>query len=490
MSDRVLMTGLLGFASGILCRSFFFFAWHVPVLMLLIAGALLIVWTHRRLSVYVIAVALCVGVALGMGRVMLEPEGPSMASVALLGQRVEVVGRVAREPDVREQSQRLVVEAESFADDRVLVVAPLYPEVSVGDRIEARGTLVRPEPFGTETGRVFRYDRFLAKDRIFLLVERASLDRVSESNDVRDRVINAALGVKRAFQDGLADALPEPHASLASGLITGGKQGLGAALLDAFVISGLVHIVVLSGYNVMIVAEAVLRALSFLSRRTAAIAAAAVIGMFVLVAGAGAASVRAGLMAGLALTARATGRTYAVLRALAAAAAVMLMINPLLLAFDPGFQLSFLATLGLILGAPRIAARLKFVRSEFWRELLASTLAAQLSVLPLLLYQTGMLALVSVPANLLVLPTVPAAMLAGTVAGVAGFIVPVAAPVVALPALLLLSYIVTIAEASAALPFSSATVPQFPFALVILSYAALVFWIWKTPAGRTRPAGV
>ena len=480
MSDRILLAGLAGFAGGILCRSFFFFSWHVVVLALLVSGALTLLWWMRRGAFYVVIVAFLLGSSLGMGRVMIEPDGPSESLESQIGTEVTLTGKVISEPDIRETTQRMTMLTSS--DDRVLIVAPFYPSVDIGDEVTIVGSLQRPEPFATDGGRTFRYDRFLAKDHVFLIAERATIERIASAGNLKERTWSWLLRGKHAFQDGLTNALPEPYASLASGLITGGKQGLGEKLLNAFIVSGLVHIVVLSGYNVMIVAEAVLRSLRFLSRRLAAIIAGLVIGVFVLIAGAGAASVRAGLMAGLALTARATGRTYAVLRALACAGFVMLLINPLLLAFDPGFQLSFTATLGLVLGAPILSDRLSFIQSEFWRELLASTLAAQIAVLPLLLYQTGLLSFVSIPANLLVLPVVPLAMLLAAIAGVVGFIIPVLGPVIALPALIALSYIVYVAEAAAALPLSSVTVPQFPFVFVILAYAGLIYGIAKAPA--------
>ncbi|HWH16517.1 MAG TPA: ComEC/Rec2 family competence protein [Candidatus Paceibacterota bacterium] len=487
MSDRIVLAGLTGFAGGILCRSLFFFSWQVLALLVLCIGVLSVAGSLRRSLYYALAIAFLVGAVAGVARVMLVPASASPEIVVHVGEEVSLVGRVATEPDVRELTQRVRLRVGS--GDTVLVVAPLYPALRIGDAITARGTLEYPEPFATDGGRTFRYDRYLAKDGIHLIMERAVIERMKAMPTALEQLHLRLLSIKHGFQSGLGNALPEPYASLASGLITGGKQGLGARLLDAFIVSGLVHIVVLSGYNVMIVAEAVLRMLGFLSRRVAAVAAGVAIALFVLVAGAGAASIRAGLMASLALTARATGRTYAVSRALLAAGALMLLANPLLLAFDPGFQLSFVATLGLILGAPRLARILGFIRSGFWRELCAATLAAQLAVLPLLLYQTGLFSFVSIPANLLVLPVIPLAMLLGAFAGVLGFIVPALAPVFGLPALMLLSYIVSVAETMAMLPLSSVTVPQFPFVFVVLAYAVLGYLVAKTPAVPSGTAG-
>src|SRR5262249_27200281 len=156
------------------------------------------------------------------------------------------------------------------------------------------------------------------------------------------------------------------------------------------------QIVVLSGYNVMIVAETVRRVFGFLPKSFSISLGALSVALFVLAAGAGSAALRAGVMALIALYARATGRTYDAFRALIAALALMLLWNPLLLAYDPGLELSALATVGLILGTSLIEPKLGWLRSAMLRDVVATTLAAQIAVLPLLLWQTGNLSLISV----------------------------------------------------------------------------------------------
>jgi competence protein ComEC len=482
MRDALLLAGFLGFASGIACRSLLVFSWHYSAFLVLLAALALAAWVVKKRLAYAVAVAAIIGCVLGSGRIMLAPSQLPPSFLPLVGTDVSFEGTVIAEPDVRETTQRVTVEVEKDdAKTKVLVVAPLYPEVRYGDRVRVEGSLELPEPFETDTGRTFRYDRFLAKDGVFAIVSFASIETHAPGSSIGTRIMRTLIESKHAFQGALASAIPEPGASLASGLITGGKQGLGEELLDMFIVAGLVHIVVLSGYNVMIVAEGVLRVLGFLPKRIAAGIAGLVIALFVLAAGAGSASIRAGLMAGLALTARATGRTYAVVRALLAVAFLMLLVNPLLLAYDPGFQLSFLATLGLILLSPVLEVRLAWIRSPFWRDLLAATLAAQIAVLPLLLYQTGLFSVVSLPANLLVLPVVPLAMAFSALAGALSMIVPAAAPLFGFPAHVLLSYVIEVARFSASLPASSFAVPQFPFIVTMLSYGALAFVIAKAP---------
>lgn len=479
----------IGFIVGIALFSIGPASWWVVAFVGLLAFALLSAYKVRPAKAILLAALCFAGASLGAARANLAHGSLPDAFISGIGSTVTLTGKIIAEPDVRETSVRLTLRAEeSGSFTKILIVAPPFPEVRYGEVIEAQGKLVLPEPFDTDTGRVFRYDRFLAKDGIYAVMERASVKVVGSRTGPIDHVFGFFTDMKHAGIDAVSVALPEPEASLASGLILGGKQGLGNDLLDDFIVAGLVHVVVLSGYNVMIVAEAVFRTFALLAKRYAALAAGVVIAGFVLVAGAGAASIRAGIMAGVALFGRASGRTYDAFRALMAAGILMLLWNPLLLAYDPGFQLSFIATLGLIFGAPITERWVSFVRLKFLREILSATIAAQVSVLPLLLYQNGTLSLVALPANALVLPVIPLAMAVSALAGLAGFLLPGVAPLIALPAYAILSYVIGATEFFANLPLASVSVPTFPFLLTLVVYAMLAWSVGKrirNPGGTT-----
>lgn len=482
----VFLSGALGFAAGAFTFSLAPVAGATVGFVGLVGAIFLIAFFVYRRQTYLLIGVLVLCAACGMGRVLLVSDTAPPSLAPSIGTEVSLEGTVVADPDIRETHQRVTIALE---DTKVLAVANLHPEVRYGETVRVEGRLALPEAFVTDGGRTFRYDRFLAKDGVVALVERAEIEIIAPRESMVTQVRGFFSDIKQGFLSALSLALPEPHASLAGGLVAGGKQGLGKDLLDAFIVSGLVHIVVLSGYNVMIVAEAVLRALSFLPRRMAATAAVLTIGAFVLAAGAGPASIRAGLMASIALFARATYRTYDALRALVLAGVVMLLFNPLLIAYDPGFQLSFVATLGLMLGTPLIEKHLSMIRSGFLREIASATIAAQIAVLPLLLYQNGLFSVVALPANLLVLPIVPLAMAASAFAGVIGFLIPTLAPVAGLPAYALLSYVVAVVEISANLPLAAFYVPAFPAIVMILAYAGLGYYVWKRRALITTPSG-
>lgn len=472
MRDTLLLTGVIGIASGILCRSFFISGFALAGMLVLLG--VLVLSTQRTVRVLLVAGVFLVCAGLGMARAGMMHDTLSQALTPYLTSPRTINGVVVRDPDVRETSTRLTVETKlGSTTTRVLVVAPHYPEVRYGDRVRVTGARSLPRSFEGDGGRTFDYPHFLAREGIYLMVQRAQVEVVGEDTRIMVRSMRALLSAKQVFVEGLRAAFPEPASALAEGILTGGKQGLGEKLMDAFARTGLLPIVVLSGYNVMIVAEMVLAMTRRVPRTYALIIAGVVTTLFVLIAGMGTSAVRALLMAGLVLLARGMGRTYDALRALIAVFVLMILVDPLLLSYDPGFQFSFAATLGLIVGTDTVAAHLDRVPWNAARELIASTIAAQAMVLPLLLYHVGLLSLVALPANLLVLPVIPLAMLCSAVAGVLGIVAPVVAPVLAFPAYLLLAYVVWVATFLAQIPYAAITIPMFSVWIVIVLYGAL-----------------
>jgi competence protein ComEC len=476
---------LLGFSVGILVASYAALPSAAYLFIGFVALLLFGVWFFAHRTAYFCVGLLLLLIAVGAFRTSLAPRALTPATQPLLGQKVELQGVVVGDPDIRESNVRIPIEVRAGSTTtRILAVTDRYPEFSYGDEVTVSGVLSTPEPFDTNGGRTFAYDAFLAKDGIFALAKHAHIERTGTRHDPLTFVLRTLYAGKHRFSRALEDALPEPHASLAEGLLAGGKQDLGQDLLDAFTIAGLLPIIVLSGYNVMIVAESVLAFLSFLPRRFALSLAGITILVFVFAAGGGASAFRALLMAALALFARATRRTYDALRALAAVYVLMLLISPLSLAFDPGFQFSFAATLGLILVSSAFEIRLIRIHPAALREVVATTLAAQLFVLPLLLYQTGNLSLVAIPANIFVLPLIPLTMALSACAGIVALVFPPVGFFVGLPAYLFLSYTTETAKLFASLPFAHVILPAFPAFLVPLLYIPvwlLVKWLRNMP---------
>ncbi len=459
--------GGFGFLGGVFIASFFSSLYFI---FFLLGLSLVAVFLPRG---FLVSVFLCAA-ALGMGRVYAVTTPQSVVLDEAVGERVSVEGVVFEEPDVREKSTRLSVRLHGGVG--VLVVAPLHVGVVYGDRIRAEGILRRPESFDTGLGHEFNYPAFLAKDGIQYELSFAKIDVVGEGD--WSYIKAAAIFLKQKYLEGLALALPEPHAGLAGGITAGDKRGLGSELSETFRIVGLIHIVVLSGYNIMVVIGFIEKVFSRAHRFVRFGFGIAVPIFFALITGLASASVRAAAMATIASVGKATGRTYLAARALMFIALGMVLWNPLLLAFDPGFQLSIIATWGLLFISPLIEPRLMFFTERFHiREIAATTMGTQLAVLPLILYQSGQLSLVALPANLLALIAVPYAMLSSFIAGIAGLVAGPLAPLIALPAYALLSYILVVAEWAARVPFASVTITAFPAALLVVAYVTLTILV-------------
>lgn len=487
----VLVTVVSGFASGVFARSLFFDNW-APVGFVVLLAALISAFAFlKERRVYSLAAVFFIFIALGMGRAAVADTPLPSAFASDVRHRVSYEGVVVSDPDVRDTNQRIQIRVTKGGESTsVLAVTTRNTDITVGDRVNVSGTLLVPEAFADDNGRTFRYDKYLQKDGVRFILNYAYIH--VESHAPWYSVPTALAKVKRAFIDGIGATLPEPHSSLAGGVVIGGKSGLGNELKDAFVRSGLIHMVVLSGHNVMVVASWVISFFIFFFTKVETASGKRInrsvsIGfgvlaliLFVGIAGASATAVRAALMAIIALYARATGRTYAAGRALFFVILLMLIWNPLYLVFDPGFGLSVAATAGLIWLAP-LEIRLLTGLAPVLKEMVMTTLAAQIAVLPLLLYSTGNLSIVAIPANLLVMPFIPLAMGFSFLAGFGGMIFSSLAPligiIIAVPAYMMNEYLLFIAQGSSSLPLASFALPPFPFWLALVAYAGLIYLV-------------
>lgn len=394
-----------------------------------------------------------------------------------IDEKISFSGVVDDEPDKRENLTIYRVYIPEYKE-RIRIFAPHFPEYKYGNKVEIYGKLDKPDNFTNENGIEFNYISFLQKDDIYTTMyypkitlqdsgsEAGTTDGNTSPNShtvslnpfqgLSEQVPKYLFATKQWLIENMKRWLPSPHAPLAAGLILGAKQSLGKELLDQFRRVGLIHIVVLSGYNVTIIANTIRRILGFLPRTLSYSLSFVAIIFFAIMTGASSTIVRASVMAGIVLVADYFNRRYAVNRALFLAAVVMVYLNPRILSYDPGFQLSFVATFALIHLGERLEKVLKFLPEKFGiREITSATLATQVAVMPMLIMMTGDISVVSLLVNLLVLPTVPLAMLFGFIPSLVFFNIGILGSMIALPAYLLLSYEIWIVEVFAKLPFAT-----------------------------------
>ncbi len=476
MQSSYFYAGVIGLASGIFFRSFFVLSTEALLLVGLMAFMFLSVARISRRgtpSLFSIVGIFLLMVCAGSVRMSLA-ESESSLLIGGSGQSVVLQGVVAREPDRREKTTHLYIRDDATGELFLAYHDP-YSEVAYGDEVQVEGQLTLPESFEGEGGRVFNYPGFLKARGVEVVMFPESVEVLRTGGG--NILFRSLYEFKHFFLAVLEELILEPAVGLGEGMLLGVRRALGEDLEDIFRSVGIIHIVVLSGYNIMIVADFIMRILRRFTRPSVELACGILgITLFALLVGLSATVLRASIMAVLVLVARHIGRTYAMARALSVAGVCMLMHNPYLLAFDPGFQLSFLATLGLVLLSEPFESRFTLV-PEWMRGHLATTLSTQLFVLPLLIFQMGTVSLIAVIANLLVLPVVPYAMLLTFLTGLVGMVSGVLGTLVGYIAYLILEYIIQIATLLSRVPYAEVTVAPISPVLLALLYGSLFLFV-------------
>lgn len=314
-----------------------------------------------------------------------------------------------------------------FFISNILVTMPLYPKYSYGDSIEINGIVSKQKN---------------AKGEI-LLLKNPHIELIEN----KDPMINLAIFVKERIDSAVARTLPPKEAGLFLGIMLGVRDRIGNEFYEDLRDVGVLHIIAASGQNVSILTSILLVAFAIFVKRKLAIFFTAIIILFYsLLAGFDPPIVRASIMAFISFGAMIMGRQSAGLFGLAITGWIMIFINPQLI-YDISFQLSFLATFGIVTVKPILDKIINIKPFNLIKEELTTTVAAQISTLPVMLASFGVYSLLSIPVNLLVLWTIPPLMLVGILSLFASIISPLTAqPLIflAYPMLVYFSFIVDI----------------------------------------------
>jgi competence protein ComEC len=483
MRDYIFFSILVGFLVGVFVRSFLGIGSVGIVFISVVAVATTLILLLRK---KVTSVLICIPIGLvaftlGILRFNMINTPVPLFLEQQVGQKVELVGIVSDDPDKRDKSTHIpvdVVDDNTHEYATVLISVDSYTLIHYGDEIRISGKLKKPENFTTSQDKEFDYISYLWKDDIRYTMSYAKTEILS--SHYGSRIKEQLFIFKNAVLKKFSLIIPYPESGLMGGLVIGTKDFLSEQLRTEFISTGTIHIVALSGYNVSIVAEAIMKFFGALFSQLVSISLGifAII-IFVIMTGASSTAVRAGIMGILALVARMTGRPYVAFRGLILAVFFMVLYNPRTLVFDVSFQLSFLATLGLIFVSPVVSKWLKRIHSNFLREMLSATISAQIAVLPFLVYKMGVLSLSSLPVNILILPFIPPAMLFGTIAGFISFVSHILAVPFGYISYGILHYIFTVVHIGASVSWSALTIKSFPLWATLLCYTGIIFLTWK-----------
>ena len=333
---------------------------------------------------------------------------------------------------------------------KILLTIPKYYEVGYGDEVRFSAKLAKPSTYET-----FDYEAYLARFGVYAIAKGVDgFEVVGNRRDAIYRVYGLLYKIKNHFSSTIQKIYPEPHGSFMLGILIGAKSSLPDWLLNIFQIIGITHIIAISGYNITILAKVAEKTLGKIGRKYIFWGVLGMIVSFVIMTGAQASIVRAGIMGGLLVYAGFIGRKSNAVNLLVLAGAVMIFLNPLILRNDVGFQLSFLATLGLVYISPIFEKWFAKI-SEFFRVMLSATLSAQVLTLPIIISSFGRLSLISPVANVIILGLIPLSMFLGFLSGGLGMLWLPLGKIVGFLGFIVLDVIIKISELLSRVPYAS-----------------------------------
>jgi len=473
-----LQGSIIAFVVGSFYGYFFPVTSDLMIVIFVLTGIFFFLWRHTQIWLFwmILMLMFCGGLVRMQGS--LHHPDPGIVDY-YNGQEVVLTGMIRDLPDVRPDRSYLTVDIQSLTvgkesqhiTGKVLMKTAPYPSFDYGDVLRLEGRLLTPQ----DRGGSFSYVHYLAKDDIFSIMENPSIQMIASH---QGNLLYAGLyAFRQSMGEHINRLFPEPSGSLLAGLLLGIRKTMPQDLSENLQRTGLTHIIALSGFNITIIITFIAGFLFARFRRSLRfLFATVIIILFTILVGAAPSVVRAAVMGIVGLFALTVGRKAESLSILLLALMVMILLHPLSLIYDVGFQLSFLATLGLILISPVVRHVLEKV-PNMWgiKEILITTVSAQIAVLPLLLSSFERLSLVSILCNILVLGIIPLTMLFGFLALLLSFI-PwffILAKVIGFVAFLLLAYIIAVVNIFASIPFSSFLVSWWSLSLSVVFYLVL-----------------
>lgn len=406
-------------------------------------------------------------------------------SILVCEKKCQVEGVVSSHVVIRDTYQQFSVDASSSSSTymQVMVRAPLYPKVHVGDMVILTGVvspIVARPPHGDVSS--FPYDKYMLTKNIGSEMYYPTLHSTSSSTSPTMKLKR----LKETSTDHLEQYIDQPAVLLVSGMLLGDTQ-FSKEEKSLFRVSGLSHVVVLSGFNVALVINVVLFVLKMVPLYVRVMASSVLTCMFVVMVGGEASVVRATLMAHIALMALAVGRGYNALHALLSSLLVFGMWSPEALLYDVSLHLSFLATFGVVYVREKIASSME--GSDTWyKELFVSSFSAYIMTLPYSMYMFGSVSVYALLANMIVLPLVPVLMALGGGVLVMSFTVPYVAVFLGYLATIVGGGVFLVARGVTLLPFSSFQFHISFFSMLVM-YTVLfssLFFLVKKKENETR----
>jgi competence protein ComEC len=364
-------------------------------------------------------------------------------------QTITIVGTIHSAPVIKPGKQLVQIKPELIngakipqkTRDIVLSFSDLE-SFHLGDRLVVSGKFTLRENFTSDTGRIVQYRLMSYSKKIAGDIRYPHVEQVVHTHN--HSVWNMFVAIKKSFTTTLNQLFVAPASGLLSGIIIGDTSSLDNTLLDIFRAVGLIHIVVLSGYNITLVANFFIRMFAPLGYYRRLVVAMVALVLFIAIVGISPTATRAGIMALCAFSARYFVRPYMVTRGIMLALVIMVWISPYAFLFDLSLQLSFLATIGIVYIFPLLQERYQTIAGSTFGEILLQTIAVNSTTLPLIIYQMGIFSFISFPINIMVLGIIPWITMAGFFAVFMGMVVFPLGQIIAFPIQVVIDVIINI----------------------------------------------
>ncbi len=399
--------------------------------------------------------------------------------------QIELEGVIIAEPDLRDTFQKIKIKVNK---NTAIVTTNRYPEYNYLDKIKLTGKLETPSVTDE-----FNYKNYLMKDGIYSVMNFPKIEKAGHDNCNFYRcptpiIYLGILVLKQKIRESIRSNFSPPQSSILEGTILGDSGAMSNDLKNKLNITGLRHIIAVSGTHVVILSAIIMSFLLFLGlyRGQAFYVAIFFICFYIILTGLPPSGIRAGIMGGLYLLAQKLGRQSMGPRVIAMACAVMVFINPLYLFYDVGFQLSFLAVLGLICLEPFIRRFFKFIVKSLFKldvkeklenliGMVSTTLAAQIFTLPIMVYNFGNISFVAPVTNFLISPVVYFLMIFGFLASIAGVFSNILGQILSFPCWIFLTYFVKVIDFFSQ-PWAMKVAQNVSWVWLLISYLIIGFF--------------
>lgn len=325
--------------------------------------------------------------------------------------QVELTGKVITSPTQKDDKQQFVLEVynvnnKQIKKEKTLVYLSNIYNVKYGDIICGVGKLTIPQkpifPYN------FDYNLFLQRENIYTIFYQQNFEFADQK---ANKIKYLSMKIRDNIENKIDKYFKEPYSSIIKSIITGNKNVLDKNIKENFTNTGLIHILVISGLHIGFCMAIFMFVYRLLGLKLNYVYILTIITLFfyVLLTGATSPTLRAFIMASCILITLMINREPLIYNGLALSALIILILNPQTL-FTASFQLSFLATIGIIYLYPKFSncfGRIKNIYIKYIWNIICVTLSAQIALIPLLVFYFGKFSIISFILNLVIVPIIP-----------------------------------------------------------------------------------